>query len=204
VARIGLLAEVKICRYLLAEFEFLMESRMRPNRFYLALSVLALFGCASSSVVNQQQDPVLVMIGNQGGLRYSKDIRVLTTSVAGTPASLWPKLNAAYSTLGLPLTARDSTVYALAAQNAQVSGRFGSGPVSRVVDCGLTPLGTPRANAYHVWLTVATQLQPSATGTTIRTTVTGTAQDQNSSSSSTQCGTTGVLEHEIAKALGAE
>ncbi len=177
---------------------------MRLTLCRLAFCSVALAGCASSSVVNQDRDPVLVMISNGGALRYNKDVRVITTSLAGSPASLWPRLNAAYASLGLPVTERDSSEYAVAAQNAQFSGRFANEPMSRVVDCGLTPVGSQRANSYRVWLSVASQLQASGTGTTLRTTVIAKAQDQSSSTAAVQCGTTGTLEHDLAKELGAQ
>lgn len=177
---------------------------MHTHRSLLVITVLALAGCATGSVVNERADPVTVMVGGDGSLRYKQDVRVITQNVAGSPASLWAKLNAAYATLGLPVTQRDSAEFAVAAQNAQFSGRFGSGSMSRIIDCGLTPYGTQRANAYHVWLSVATQLQPSATGTTIRTSVGARAQDPNSSNGVLQCGSTGALEADIANALGAQ
>lgn len=177
---------------------------MRLTLSHLVFCTVVIAGCASGTVVNQERDPVLVMVGNGAELRYNKDVRVLTSSLTGSPASLWPRLNAAFANIGLPVTERDSADYAVAAQNAQFSGRLGNSPMSRVVDCGLTTVGSQRANSYRVWLTVASQLQPSGTGTVLRTTVVAKAQDQSSSTAAVQCGTTGVLEQEIAKQLGAQ
>lgn len=178
--------------------------RMQIRRSLFTVTVLAIAGCATGSLVNQQQDPIMVMVGSSATLQYKQDVRVLTQNVAGTPAELWAKLNAAYSNLGLPVTARDSTAFALAAQNAQFMGRIGQTPMSRIVDCGVTPFGTQRANAYRVWLSVATQLQPSSKGTTVRTSLAATARDQNSSTAPVQCGSTGALEADIAAALGGQ
>lgn len=176
---------------------------MRLNTAYLGVAAAMLFaGCATSSAVNQSRDPIMLMMSDGSQLRYERDIRVISAAVPGTPVGLWPALNAEYMTLNLPVTQRDSSEYALAAQNAQFNGRFGDGPVSRVVDCGLTPLAAPRANAYKVWITVVSQLQPAASGSVLRTSVTAKAQDPNSSSSAIQCGTTGALEADIARALG--
>jgi hypothetical protein len=173
-------------------------------RIALGLTAVAIAGCATGSVVNQHQDPVMMMVGNSGAaLQYRQDVRVITQSATGTPASLWAKLNAAYSDLGLPVTARDSADFALAAQNAQFTGRFGQTAMSRIVDCGSTAFGTQRANAYRVWLSVATQLRPSATGTQVRTSLAARAQDPSSSTAAIQCGSTGALEADIATALGA-
>jgi hypothetical protein len=177
---------------------------MRLTISCIAFCTIAISGCATGSMVNQERDPVLVMVGNGTDLRYNKDVRVITADVSGSPASLWSRLNNAYASLGLPVTERDSSVYAVAAQNAQFSGRIGGGQMSLVIDCGLTTVGSQRANAYHVWLTVASQLLPSAKGSTLRTTVIAKAQDQSSSTAAVQCGTTGKLEHEIATALGAQ
>jgi len=176
---------------------------MYAHRSLLTATILAIAGCATGSVVNQHQDPVTVMLDNGASFQYKQDVRVLTEDVAGSPASLWARLNAAYSNFGLPVTARDSADFAIAAQNAQYSGRFGEKPMSRIIDCGVTPFGTQRANAYHVWLSIATQLQQSATGTRVRTSLAAKAQDPNSSTSAIQCGSTGALEADIATALGA-
>lgn len=178
--------------------------RMQIRRSLFTVTVLAIAGCATGSLVNQQQDPIMVMVGSSATLQYKQDVRVLTQNVAGTPTELWAKLNAAYSNLGLPVTARDSAAFALAAQNAQFMGRIGQTPMSRIVDCGVTPFGTQRANAYRVWLSVATQLQPSSKGTTVRTSLAATARDQNSSTAPVQCGSTGALEADIAAALGGQ
>jgi hypothetical protein len=177
---------------------------MQIRRSLFTVTVLAIAGCATGSLVNQEQDPIMVMVGSSATLQYKQDVRVLTQNVAGTPTELWAKLNAAYSNLGLPVTARDSAAFALAAQNAQFMGRIGQTPMSRIVDCGVTPFGTQRANAYRVWLSVATQLQPSSKGTTVRTSLAATARDQNSSTAPVQCGSTGALEADIAAALGGQ
>ncbi len=177
---------------------------MQIRRSLFTITVLATAGCATGSLVNQQQDPIMVMVGNTGSLQYKQDVRVVSQNVAGTPAELWAKLNAAYSNLGLPVTARDSAAFAVAAQNAQFMGRFGQTPMSRIIDCGVTPFGTQRANSYHVWLSDATQLQPSSKGTTVRTSLAATARDQNSSTAPVQCGSTGALEADIAAALGGQ
>jgi hypothetical protein len=199
------LAATPIAGYFLSSFPILNGAgRMRMYLSLTAITALALAGCATGSLVNQHQDPVMVMVGNSASLQYKQDVRVITQSVAGTPASLWAKLNAAYSNLALPVTERDSADFAVAAQNAQFSGRFGPAPMSRVIDCGVTPFGTQRANAYRVWLSVATQLQPSGTGTNVRTSVAAKAQDPNSSTAAIQCGSTGALEADIATALGAQ
>lgn len=177
---------------------------MRTSRYLLAVATIAVGGCASGSAVNQQQDPITVMIGNGSSLAYTRDVRVITSTAPGTAASLWPKLNATYISLSLPVTSRDSTEFAIGAQNAQFNGRLGNTQMSQYIDCGSTAFGTLRANAYHVWLTVATQLRPSATGTTVRTSVAAKAQDPNASTTAIQCGSTGALEAEIAAALGAK
>lgn len=176
---------------------------MRTRLSLLAVAAIGLAGCATSSSINQRQDPITVMIGNGSSLQYNKDVRVITNSASGTPASLWPKLNAAYTALSLPVTSRDSADFAIGAQNAQFNGRVGNVQMSHFIDCGTTAFGTQRANTYHVWLTVATQLQPSASGTTVRTSIAAKAQDANASTAAIQCGSTGALEAEIATALGA-
>ena len=65
---------------------------MHTRLSLLAVTALALAGCATASAVNQRQDPITVMIGNGSSLQYNKDVRVITNTASGTPASLWPKL----------------------------------------------------------------------------------------------------------------
>lgn len=177
---------------------------MRTSSSLLAVVVLAIVGCAGANVVAQRNDPVLVMLDDGSSVRYDRDIHVATSSATETPAALWPRLNAEYASLGLPVTSRDSADFTIASQNAQFTGFFGKNPMSRLIDCGTTPFGTERANAYRVWLTVATELRATSTGTTVRTSIASRAQDQNSSTASVQCGSTGALEAQIAAALGAK
>lgn len=167
------------------------------------LVVLATGACASSAAVNQERDPVLVMIGNGSMVRYAKDVRVMTADLSGSPASHWRQLNAAFGALGLPITQRDSVEHVLASRETALNGRFGDASLSRVLDCGRTTMGAQRADAYRVWLSVASQLQESGNGTTLRTTVVARAMDPSSSTAPIQCGSTGVLEEELAKQLGA-
>ena len=177
---------------------------MRTRLSHLAFFTLAMAGCASGAVVSQNNDPLLVMVGNGADLRYYKDVRVISDSLPGSPNDHWAQLQAVYTNIGLPLTARDAATFAIASQNAQFNGRFDNQPMSKFVDCGIASIGSQRANDYRVWLTVASQLVPSATGTTLRTSVVSKAQDQSSSTSPVQCGTTGALESLIAKGLGSE
>lgn len=177
---------------------------MRLSLSGLTFVALGVAGCASGIVVNENRDPVLVMISSGTGIRYNRDIRVVTASLVATPAVLWPQLKAAFATLGLPVTALAGGEHALSAQNAEFNGTFDNAPMSRVVNCGLTAMGAQRANAYRVWLTVASQLQAAGTGATLRTTVVATAQDPSSSTAAVQCGSTGMLEEELAKRLGAQ
>ena len=151
---------------------------MRPHTVFISIVAAAVGGCATSSAVNPVRDPVMLMVSDGSAISYEQDIRVITANVPGTPVGLWAALNAEYAKLNLPITQRDSAEYALAAQNAQFRGRFGDGPMSRVVDCGLTPFGSPRADAYRVWLTVVSQVQASPSGSILRTSVTAKAQDQ--------------------------
>ena len=167
---------------------------------------MTLAGCASPGAVQRNEDPVIVMVSGTGSLRYNKDVHVVTTRLDGPPSAHWAQLQAAYASLGLPLTARDTAEHTLAAQNIQLSGRFNNAAVSRTVDCGMTPFGSERANSYKVWLTVASQLEAAGTAgadTDLRTSVASTAQEQASSTAAVQCGSTGSLEGQIAKLLGA-
>ena len=175
-------------------------SRLIP----VAVIALGIAGCTSGIVVNENRDPLLVMVSSGTGIRYNRDIRVVTANLSGTPAVLWPQLKAAFSALGLPVTASAGADHALSAQNAEFNGTFDKAPMSRVVNCGLTSMGAQRANAYRVWLTVASQLQAADTGSTLRTTVVATAQDPSSSTASVQCGSTGMLEEELAKRMGGQ
>ena len=176
---------------------------MRQSVVSGILVVLATGACVPSAAVNQERDLVLVMLGNGSEIRYAKDVRVMTADLSGSPASHWRQLNAAFGALGLPITQRDSVDHALASRETALNGRFADASLSRVLDCGRTTIGAQRADVYRVWLSVASQLQESGNGTTLRTTVAARAMDPSSSTAPIQCGSTGVLEVELAKQLGA-
>ena len=176
---------------------------MRISVRMLVVSALAVAGCGPAGVANHDRDPILVMLGNGTSIRYSRDIHVVTENLADSPATLWPQLKAAIAGMGLRVTIVDSASYLIGVQNAELNGRFEGAPVARVLDCGLTPMGSSGANSYRVWLTVGGQLQPATTGSTLRITVSAMAQDPSSSTTAVQCASTGAIESELAKRLGA-
>lgn len=176
---------------------------MRSSISYLAVAILGVAGCASSSAVKAPADPVIVTLEGGGLLHFDSSPRVAESTIAATPATVWPVLNSTYASMGLPITTRNNAAHLIAAQNATFLHSFGNGSLSRIVDCGGSQSGA-RADSYRVQLTVVTELRPADKGATlVRTSLAGVAKDPSSSNDPVSCSSTGVLERDISNALKA-
>lgn len=178
-------------------------------RFFVltvSLCAAAIPGCATSVSGNNRQ-PVNVNVNDGAGrplsLQYFTDISTVVDSVPGTPEQVWGRLGSVYPELGIPVTLVDTSAHVLGAIRASLMGYLGKQPLAHALQCGTTPIGAPRANAYRVSLSVVTQVAPTANPneSLIRTAVSAEARDENGSSNTVQCGSTGALENEIAAAL---
>lgn len=177
---------------------------MRGFAFVACLSLSAI-ACASPGIPSTAGTEQVVSVSGQSGtqsVRYQLDASRSIDTVAAPVAVAWRRLIAQYASLGIPLSAFDSVAHVIAGVKGSSVRRLGNRPLSAVIDCGQSGFGTARVDTYLVTLTVASQLQPIPAGTRIVSSISAFAQDPNVSSTQVQCSSRGILEQEIASAVG--
>lgn len=140
-------------------------------------------------------------------LRYNTDINSASTPLNLPPAAAWHRVYLAYAKLKIPVTTVDSAHGVIGARNARVRNRLANAPLSSWFDCGMTAVGSPRADSYALFVTIVTQVSPApgdSSGSTARTIVTANAEANDTQSGAIQCGSKGWLEEELAKAFTAQ
>ena len=165
----------------------------------LALALLS--SCTSSRPPNSVRisRPVgeLSAAGLEGTLLISREAPNSAATFAAPPAAVWTALNQVFEELKIRTTGVDQagmTITSIEQRARSIDGR-------RILDY-LACTGTYGSeNTYDVYLTVRTQLQPGAGGSTLASTqVIGTGRPPLSNSR-LQCPSTGMLEQLIATKL---
>jgi len=130
---------------------------------------------------------------------------ILTRTVSASLDRAWAALPAAYGDLRVPLNAVDATSHMIGSGVITAHRQFAGMRLSKMIDCGTSGIGEPRADGYTVHLNVRTQLSAAAGGgTVVRTLIEAAARDAATSDPPVRCATTGALERRIADALGKE
>ncbi|HEX8431367.1 MAG TPA: hypothetical protein VF625_08775 [Longimicrobium sp.] len=124
------------------------------------------------------------------------------TSIGEAPTAVWTALAEVYRELGLPISRADREQLQIATEGQRVSRRLAGTQLSRWVDCGRSPAGTPSADLYSVSLTVITTVTATETGSIIETRIGGSARDPNRNAPPVSCSSTGQLEERIARDVG--
>lgn len=123
--------------------------------------------------------------------------------LAAPLADVRAALPAVHDSLGLPTSWLDPGRTAMGSRSFSVRRLAGS-PLSRWLECGRTPTGRDRADAYDVTLSVVTSLAVrDSASTTVTTRLSGRATPRSVSGGDVACGSTGRLELRILEALAA-
>ena len=178
----------------------------------IVFGALALAACSQATATRSTHDERITEVsggGLPGDLAHSEQFRYradVTASVVPLNAPLengWARVSRAYAALKLPVTTIDTARHLIGAQSAAVRNRLAGARLSQWLSCGYTPIGTPRADAYVVYLTMLTEVRPAGATSAARTIVTATAEPEDGTTSGVQCSSTGALERRLAQALGA-
>ncbi len=117
--------------------------------------------------------------------------------------SLWPRVLAAYQSIGLPLGEIDSQQHTVGTSSVRVVGRLGDTRLGEYLDCGPGVLGSRAADTYVVTMRVTTELKPVAPApspsTTVRTVVGGVAKANATQGDQVDCVSTGALETRLVR-----
>ncbi|HEV2644280.1 MAG TPA: hypothetical protein VGT98_16335 [Candidatus Elarobacter sp.] len=179
---------------------------MRPGLVPFALLTASL-ACASSQPLPENRESSTMMVRGGGGggaalVRYFTDVSSTTDTIPQSAVQLWTRLPGAYAAMGIPVSLVDTASHVLGAVRVPMRNRLGKSPLSAFIECGLTPLGTQRANGYLVALSALTEVRDLGGGSAaVRTVVSATARDDAGSSNPLQCGSTGRIERDIATTL---
>lgn len=168
-------------------------------------------GCASAAATprsNSNQVPVTVEIAGSGDarntqFRYYRDVNTNTVTVAAPRSKVLAALLTTYQVLEVPVTAYEPARGIVGAGNVGLMGHIGKRRLSSIVSCGMTAMGSPRADSYRVYLNAISQVVQTgdSSHTAVQTTVTAKASDPSQSSTTVDCSSTGGLEEQIANSL---
>lgn len=176
-----------------------------------AAASLALAACSQATTANSSHTETAVSViaptpsGHQTQtLRYETDIDAATVQLDVPPGAAWHRVSQVYGALKIPVTVLDSARGIVGARGARVRDRMANERLSTWFSCGITSMGSPRADSYTLFVTALTQIQPAATGSTARTIVSATAEANDSPSGAVQCSSTGALEDRLGHAFTAQ
>jgi hypothetical protein len=178
---------------------------MRPTVLFALLASVASGACASTqgSAPPQPGTQETVRIANSGAnttfdmQTVSDNAPIVKAEIFRPIGDVWSALQVVYDSLGITIASRDEATHMLGNPALKVRRRLGSVRLAQYVDCGSTQ-GAPSADSYEVVLSVFTAAQPTATGTTIVTQVSGQGRPVAFSGEYVRCASTGQLERQIA------
>lgn len=177
-------------------------------RAIVALSMIALSGCASTGTAPARPDSqqTVRVVGAGGAVQFSASHPTLSARAATIPMpveQVWRAMPAVYESLGIPVGRLDAESRVVGNPGIKLRRRLGSVPLTRYLNCGSTQ-GGPSAETYEVHLSMLTQAQPGAPGsTTVATTVEATARPVTLAGESVRCASTGALEARVVEVLTA-
>lgn len=162
----------------------------------------ATLACASSGLQQETRQSTVDAASPSGTelVQVRKTIAPLETAVPVALEQAWAALPAVYELLEIPVSTVDPATKLLGNQALQARTRLGKVPLSRYLSCGQNSVtGTPNADSYAMTIRVLTQLQPGPDGgTRVSTLVDAYGRAQAFNNGDVTCGSTGVLEQQIA------
>lgn len=178
-------------------------------RYLSFAAALSLAGCsAMNSTVSPETGELRSTYQIQhpnGGTRYYELTRPSFTPpqyVSTSWNAAWQSLPGVYERLGMRGAVLNQDENLFGFRRARAFRTLGGTRMARLLRCGSELVGN--ASTMEVTLTVMTILEPSATGTSVRSWVDATARDQTGPGSTVQCSSTGLLEREIVRQLSGE
>lgn len=176
------------------------------TRGFALLAFCAACAPATSTipVASAPRDPTRIeRYGSVTEIEINSRARAMDVTLTGDPAEHWPALIAAYNRMELPATGFDSVSFTIQVDGVERRRTLGGEPISRWLDCGRIPVSNRlAADVYPVVITLASQLQPRASGaTTLRSTVRGRTRNPTTSDGPISCVSTGLLEKRIEDAV---
>lgn len=165
-----------------------------------ALLSLGAAGCASAPSATEEHHVVV-----------DADRDVYRQTEQGIPITfdaprdaVWKALVGAYSDVGLLPDAADTSMWAVSRSKITMRGSYKGFRTSALFSCGETPTGSPQADVGQVIATMRSQIGSAGDATRVATLVDAwVIPDGGTSSNALHCGSTGILEAKLHKAVAA-
>ena len=173
---------------------------MRPSRSILvAAAVVALLGgCAASVPATESQHHIVDM---DGGV-YRLTDQGITASFPAARQDVWKALLGAYDDMGLSAEAADTTIWTVSRKKVVMRNVFKGTRTSRLFSCGETATGSSQADVGQIIANIRSQVTAAATGAHVASLVVAwVIPDGGTSSNALHCGSTGLLEAQLHKAI---
>lgn len=118
--------------------------------------------------------------------------------------AVWKALVGAYSDIGLLPDAADTSMWAVSRSKIIMRGSYGGARTSALFSCGETATGSSQADVGQVIANMRSQISDAEPGTRVATLVDAwVIPDGGTSSNALHCGSLGVLEARLHKAVAA-
>jgi len=173
---------------------------MHPSRSTLA--AVALFavvaGCTASVPATESQHHIVDIDGDV----YRLTDQGITASFPATRQDVWKALVGAYDDMGLSAEAADTSIWTVSRKKVLMRNVFKGTRTSRLFSCGETATGSSQADVGQIIANIRSQVTPAGTGARVATLVDAwVIPDGGTSSNALHCGSTGVLEAQLHKAI---
>ena len=177
-------------------------TRLR-SAFIVAAAILASLGaaaCASTPSATEEHHSVI-----------DADRDIFRQTEQGVPIlfeasrdAVWKALVGAYSDIGLLPDAADTSMWAVSRSKIVMRGSYKGTRTSTLFSCGETATGSSQADVGQVIANMRSQISSAGASTRVATLVDAwVIPDGGTSSNALHCGSTGMLEAKLHKAVGA-
>lgn len=161
------------------------------------VALLALFASCTGSPPagpSPQRTTTTISAGTSTGSISQATGDIGTRVTFSQPADqVWLATQVAYASLGIDAGIMEPQGWVYGTRRL-VASRVGGERASRLVNCGTGAFGAPAADSYAVSFTVASSVEPRATGTQVVTWMAATARPRGTAGDAVQCTSRGRLE----------
>ena len=167
------------------------------------LALLATAGAACASTPSATEEHHLIVDADRDVYRQTDN--GIAASFDAPRDAVWKAVVGAYSDIGLLPDAADTALWAVSRSKVVMRNVYKGTRVSRLFSCGETATGSSQADNGQVIVNIRSQLAtPATSGTAIRVSTLVDAwliPDGGTSSNALHCGSTGLLEAQLNKAI---
>jgi hypothetical protein len=175
-------------------------SRLRLAAIVAAAALVPLAGCASTPSATEEHHVVV-----------DADRDVYRQTEQGVPIlfnaprdAVWKALVGAYADIGLLPDAADTSMWAVSRSKIVMRGSYKGSRTSALFSCGETATGSSQADVGQVIANMRSQISNAGASTRVATLVDAwVIPDGGTSSNALHCGSTGLLEGKLHKAVAA-